>query len=54
MADTVTARAPLAIRKRGRRNVVASPDGSVLPTAPRHVASNTDPALLKALGQAFR
>ena len=31
-----------------------SPAGSVLATAPRHVATNADPALLKALGRAFR
>jgi hypothetical protein len=54
MADTVTVRVPLAIRKRGGRKVVVSPDGSVLPMAPRHVATNADPALLKALGRAFR
>lgn len=54
MADTVTVRVPLAIRKRGGRKVVVSPDGSVLPTAQRHVATNVDPALLKALGRAFR
>jgi hypothetical protein len=54
MADTVTVRVPLAIRKRGGRKVVVSPDGSVLSAAPRHVATNADPALLKALGRAFR
>ena len=54
MADTVTVRVPLAIRKRGGRKIVVSPDGSVLPTAPRHVATNADPSLLKALGRAFR
>ena len=54
MTDTVTVRVPLAIRKRGGRKVVVSPDGSVLPTAPRHVATNADPSLLKALGRAFR
>lgn len=54
MADMVTVRVPLAIRKRGGRKVVVSPDGSVLPTAPRHVATNADPSLLKALGRAFR
>jgi hypothetical protein len=54
MADTVTVRVPLAIRKRGGRKVVVSPDGSVLPGAPRHVPTNADPALLKALGRAFR
>jgi hypothetical protein len=54
MAETVRVRVLLAIRKRGGRKVVVSPDGSVLPTAPRHVATNADPALLKALGRAFR
>lgn len=54
MADTVTVRVPLAIRKRGGRKVVVSPDGSVLPTAARHVVTNADPSLLKALGRAFR
>jgi hypothetical protein len=54
MADTVTVRVPLAIRKQGGRKVVVSPDGSVLPTAPRHVTTNADPSLLKALGRAFR
>lgn len=54
MADTVTVRIPLAIRKRCGRKVVVSPDGSVLPTTPRHMATNADPALLKALGRAFR
>lgn len=48
------AHVPLAIRKRGGRKLVVSPDGSVLPTAPRDVASTADPALLKALGRAFR
>ena len=54
MANTVTVRVPLVIRKRGGRKVVVSPDGSVLPGAPRHVATNADPSLLKALGRAFR
>jgi hypothetical protein len=31
-----------------------SPDGSVLTSAPRQVSTNADPALLKALGRAFR
>ena len=54
MAETVTVRVPLAIRKRGGRKVVVSPDGSVLSTAQRRVTTNADPALLKALGRAFR
>ena len=54
MADTMTVRVPLAIRKRGGRKVVVSPDGSVLPGAPRQVTTTADPSLLKALGRAFR
>ena len=54
MSDTITIRAPLSIRKRGGRKVVISPDGSVLPGAPRQVTTTADPALLKALGRAFR
>ncbi|MDZ4865341.1 MAG: hypothetical protein SGJ01_18125 [Gemmatimonadota bacterium] len=54
MADTVTVRVPLAIRKRGGRKVIVSPDGSVLPGAPRQVMTTADPSLLKALGRAFR
>ena len=54
MTDTVTVRVPLAIRKWGGRKVVVSPDGSVLPGAPRHLATSADPALLKAMGRAFR
>lgn len=42
------------IRKWGERKVVVTPDGSVLPTAPRHVTTNADPSPLKALGRAFR
>jgi hypothetical protein len=34
--------------------VVVSPDGSVLPAAPRQVTTNADPTLLKALARAFR
>lgn len=54
MADTITVRVPLAIRKRGGRKVVVSPDGSVLPGAPRQITITADPSLLKALGRAFR
>ena len=54
MADTVTVRVPLAIRKRGGRKVVVSPDGSVLPGAPRQMTTTADPSLLTALGRAFR
>ena len=54
MADTITIRAPLSIRKRGGRKVVLSPDGSMLPGVPRQVTTTADPTLLKALGRAFR
>ncbi len=54
MAGTVTVRVPLAIRKRGGRKVVVSPDGSVLPGTPRQLTTTADPSLLKALGRAFR
>lgn len=54
MSDAVTVRVPLSIRQRGGRKVVLSPDGSVLPGAPRQVATTADPTLLKALGRAFR
>lgn len=54
MADAVTVRVPLCIRKRGGRRVVLSPTGSVLPGAPRPVVTPADPTLLKALGRAFR
>ena len=54
MADTITVRTPLSIRKRGGRKVVLSPDGSMLPGAPRQVTTTADPTLLKALGRAFR
>jgi hypothetical protein len=52
--DAITVRVPLAIRKRGGRRVVLSPDGDVLPGAPRQVKTVADPTLLKALGRAFR
>ena len=54
MADTITVRSPLSIRKRGGRKVVLSPDGSMLPGAPRQLTTTADPTLLKALGRAFR
>ncbi len=54
MADTITVRVPLAIRKRGGRKVVVSPDGTMLPGAARRVTTTANPSLLKALGRAFR
>ena len=53
-ATTITVRVPLAIKKRGGRKVIVSPDGSVLPGAPRQARTTADPALLKALARAFR
>jgi hypothetical protein len=54
-ATSITVRVPMAIRKRGGRKIIVSPDGSVLPGAPRQATtSTTDPALLKALARAFR
>jgi hypothetical protein len=53
-ATSITVRVPMAIRKRGGRKVIVSPDGSVLPGAPRQATTTADPALLKALARAFR
>jgi hypothetical protein len=53
-ATSITVRVPMAIRKRGGRKVIVSPDGSVLPGAPRQATTAADPALLKALARAFR
>jgi hypothetical protein len=53
-ATSITVRVPMAIRRRGGRKVIVSPDGSVLPGAARHATTTADPALLKALGRAFR
>jgi hypothetical protein len=53
-ARSLTVRVAPAIRKRGGREVVVWPDGFVMPIAPRHMATNADPALVKALGRAFR
>lgn len=53
-ATSITVRVPMAIRKRGGRKVIVSPDGSVLPCAARQATTAADPALLKALARAFR
>jgi hypothetical protein len=53
-ATSITVRVPMAIRKRGGRKVIVSPDGSVLPDAARQATTTADPALLKALARAFR
>jgi hypothetical protein len=48
--QTVTVTVPFAIRKRGGRKLVITPDGGVAP-APR---ARVDSALLKALARGFR
>jgi hypothetical protein len=53
-ATSITVRVPMAIRKRGGRKVIVSPDGSVLPGAARQATTTADPALLKALARAVR
>lgn len=53
-ATSITVRVPLTIRKRGGRKVVISPEGTVVPCAPRQATTTADPALVKALARAFR
>lgn len=50
-AQTVTVTVPFAIRKRGGRKLVITPDGEAAVAAPR---SRVDSALLKALARGFR
>lgn len=52
-APTVTVRAPFAIRKRGGRKVIVTPDGAVAPQ-PEARPPRIDNALVKALARAFR
>ena len=49
--QTVTVTVPFAIRKRGGRTLVITPDGVTSAPAPR---TNVDSALLKALARGFR
>ncbi|PHK93871.1 hypothetical protein CR162_16515 [Pseudoroseomonas rhizosphaerae] len=51
-ATSITVRVPLAIRRRGGRKLVVTPDGS-MPGA-RPARTRADPALVKALARAFR
>ena len=52
-ATGITVRAPLAIRRRGGRRLVVTPDGVVAPgVAPAR--TRADPALVKALARAHR
>jgi hypothetical protein len=52
-APTVTVRAPFAIRKRGGRKVIVTPDGAAAPP-PEARPPRIDNALVKALARAFR
>jgi hypothetical protein len=52
-APTVTVHAPFAIRKRGGRKVIVTPDGAVAPQ-PEARPPRIDNALVKALARAFR
>lgn len=49
--QTVTVSVPFAIRKRGGRKLVITPDGVAVPTQPR---PRVDSTLLKALARGFR
>jgi hypothetical protein len=49
--QTVTVAVPFAIRKRGGRKIVITPDGATAVPAPR---ANIDSAMLKALARGFR
>jgi hypothetical protein len=49
-ATSLTVRVPLAIRRRPGRKTVVTPDGS----SPVPTLTHADPALVKALGRAFR
>jgi hypothetical protein len=50
-ADFITVHVPIAVRRRGGRKTVTSPDGSLVMTAVSHCANST---LVKALARAFR
>ena len=52
MSDTITVHVPMALRQRGGRKLIVSPDGAAMPAvAPRQ---NIDNVLVKALARAFR
>jgi len=51
-ATSITVRVPLAIRRRGGRKLVVTPDGGVSGVVPAR--TRADPALVKALARAFR
>ncbi|MDI1266244.1 MAG: hypothetical protein PS018_23615 [bacterium] len=49
-SDVVTIKVPFAVRKRGGRKLVLSPDGAPMPPAAPHI----DSTLVKAIARAFR
>ncbi|WP_149539270.1 hypothetical protein [Siccirubricoccus phaeus] len=51
-ATSITVRVPLAIRRRGGRKLVVTPDGSAPGATPAR--TRADPALVKALARAHR
>lgn len=53
-ATSLTVRVPLAIKTRGGRKVIVSPDGTEMPVNGRQARTAADPALMKALARAFR
>ena len=53
-ATSLTVRVPLAIKARGGRKVIVSPDGMAKSLNGRQVRTTNDPALTKALARAFR
>jgi len=52
-ATNITVRVPLAVRRRGGRKVVVTPDGGGVPGA-TPARTRADPALVKALARAHR
>ena len=53
-ATSLTVRVALAIKARGGRKVIVSPDGMAVSLNGRQVRTTADPALNKALARAFR
>ena len=51
VANSITVRVPLTIRRRPGRKTVVMPEGAAVPTPARTCA---DPAMVKALARAFR
>ena len=53
-ATSITVRVPLAIRRRGGRKLVVTPDAGGAPGAAPPARTRADPALVKALARAQR